>query len=49
VGGSPEGLPIGMQIVARPYEDEIALGIATIVEEAFGYRPPPMARVSAEV
>jgi amidase len=49
VGRSPEGLPIGVQIVARPYEDEIALGIAGIVDEAFGYRPPPMARVSAEV
>ena len=41
VGRSPEGLPIGVQIVARPFEDEIALGIAAIVDEAFGYRPPP--------
>jgi amidase len=44
VGGSPEGLPIGVQIVARPYEDETALGIAGIVDAAFGYRPPPLAR-----
>jgi amidase len=43
VGRSPEGLPIGVQIVARPYEDETALGIAAIVDAAFGYRPPPMA------
>jgi amidase len=40
VGHSPEGLPIGVQIVARPFEDETALGIATIVDAAFGYRPP---------
>jgi amidase len=43
VGASPEGLPIGVQIAARPFEDEIASGIAAIVDSAFGYRPPPMA------
>jgi amidase len=43
VGRSPEGLPIGVEIVARPYEDETALGIAGIVDAAFGYQPPPMA------
>jgi hypothetical protein len=32
-----------VQIVARPFEDEIALGVAGIVDAAFGYRPPPMA------
>ena len=42
VGRSPEGLPIGVQIVARPFEDETALGIAAVVDAAFGYRPPPM-------
>ncbi len=45
VGRSPEGLPIGVQIVARPFEDEIVLGIAAQVDAAFGYRSPPMARV----
>jgi amidase len=43
VGHSPEGLPIGVQIVARPFQDEIALGVAAAVDAAFGYRPPPMA------
>ena len=43
VGASPEGLPIGVQIVARPFADEIALGVASVVDAAFGYRPPPMA------
>jgi amidase len=45
VGRSPEGLPIGVQVVARPFEDETVLGVAAVVDEAFGYRPPPMARV----
>jgi Asp-tRNA(Asn)/Glu-tRNA(Gln) amidotransferase A subunit family amidase len=43
VGRSPEGLPIGVQIVARPFEDEVALGIAGILDLAFGFQPPPMA------
>lgn len=41
-GRSAEGLPIGVQIVSRPFEDEIALGIAGIVDESFGFRPPPL-------
>lgn len=43
VGQSPEGLPIGVQIAARPFEDEVALGIAAIIDAAFGYRPPAVA------
>jgi Asp-tRNA(Asn)/Glu-tRNA(Gln) amidotransferase A subunit family amidase len=43
VGRSPQGLPIGVQVVARPFEDETALGVAAIVDDAFGYRPPAMA------
>jgi amidase len=44
IGSSPEGLPIGVQIVARPFEDETALGVAAVLDAAFGYRPPPIAR-----
>jgi amidase len=43
VGRSPEGLPIGVQIVARPFEDETSLGIAAVVDAAFGYRAPALA------
>jgi Asp-tRNA(Asn)/Glu-tRNA(Gln) amidotransferase A subunit family amidase len=43
LGASPEGLPIGVQIVARPFEDEVALAVAAIVDTEFGFRPPPMA------
>ena len=43
VGSSPEGLPIGVQVVARPFEDEITLGVASIIDAAFGYRAPTMA------
>jgi amidase len=43
VGRSPEGLPIGVQIAARPFEDEVVLGVARVVDRAFGYRAPGMA------
>ncbi|MCU1248349.1 MAG: Amidase [Edaphobacter sp.] len=43
VGRSAEGLPIGIQIAGRPYEDEVVLGIAGALERDFGYVPPPLA------
>ena len=43
VGRSPEGLPIGVQVVARPFEDELALGVARVLDREFGYGVPPMA------
>ena len=43
VGKSSEGLPIGVQVVARPYQDELALAIAGVIDKAFGFVSPPMA------
>jgi len=43
VGRSAEGLPIGVQVVARPWEDEVALGVAGVLDAAFGYRAPALA------
>ena len=42
VGASPEGLPIGVQIVGRPGEDEAVLGVARVLDAGFGYRVPPL-------
>jgi amidase len=41
-GTSPEGLPIGVQIVARPWREDVALAVAQYLEEALGgwQRPP---------
>src|SRR5580704_11333604 len=33
VGESPEGLPIGVQIVGRPWEEEAVLAVAAKIEE----------------
>ncbi|TDO14100.1 amidase [Mycobacterium sp. BK086] len=41
-GTSPEGLPIGVQIAARPWQDATALAVAAHLEAALGgWRPPP--------
>ncbi|MGB0034073.1 MAG: amidase family protein, partial [Candidatus Acidiferrales bacterium] len=43
VGRSHEGLPIGVQIVGRPWEEEAVLAIAAKVEDACGgFRRPPI-------
>ena len=41
-GTSPEGLPIGAQIVARPWREDVALVVAQHIETALGgwQRPP---------
>jgi amidase len=41
VGNSPEGLPIGVQVAARPFEDETAMAVAAVIDASFGYRIPP--------
>ena len=42
VGRSPEGLPIGVQVVGRPFEEELVLSIAAAIERGCGgYRLPP--------
>ncbi len=35
-GRSKEGLPIGVQIIGRPFEERVALASAAIIEEALG-------------
>ena len=40
-GASAGGLPIGVQLVAHPWRDDVALGAAQVVEDALGgYRRP---------
>jgi amidase len=43
VGATPEGLPIGVQVVARPWREDVALRVAQRIESAFGgWQPPAM-------
>ena len=41
-GTGPDGLPIGVQVVARPWREDVAFALARCIESALGgYRPPP--------
>jgi amidase len=41
-GTSPQGLPIGVQVVARPWREDVALAVAQHIETALGgWQPPP--------
>jgi amidase len=40
-GTSPEGLPIGVQLVAPPWREDLALAAARVVEAATGGWQPP--------
>ena len=40
---SSDGMPIGVQVVGRPFEEELVLSVAAAIERACGgYRPPPL-------
>jgi len=42
-GGEWEGLPIGVQVAGRPWEEERVLGVAGVLDGEFGYGAPGMA------
>jgi aspartyl-tRNA(Asn)/glutamyl-tRNA(Gln) amidotransferase subunit A len=52
-GFSPEGLPVGAQIIGRPFEDAVVLRVGHALEKATGTRavrppePPPMGAPAA--
>ncbi len=43
IAQSREGLPIGVQIIGRPFKDNEVLGVAAILNEQFSWRKPPFA------
>ena len=43
MGRSPEGLPINIQLIGRPHEEELLLAVAAQLEQARGpWQPPPL-------
>jgi amidase len=43
IGKSPEGLPINIQLIARPYEEELLLAVAESIERGRGpWEAPPV-------
>lgn len=41
VGTTADGLPVGVQVVARPWRDDVALAVAAFLEARFGGWQPP--------
>ena len=35
-GTSPDGLPIGVQVIARPWREDVSLALAALLESALG-------------
>ncbi len=46
VGTSPDGLPLGVQVVARPWREDVALAVAAFLETRFGGWQPPTRKVT---
>jgi fatty acid amide hydrolase 2 len=45
LGRGAEGLPLGVQIVGAPGQDDVTIAVAIELEQAFGgWTPPPLAR-----
>ena len=43
VGRSADGLPIGVQVASYLHQDEVVLAVAELLDQDFGYHPPPVA------
>jgi amidase len=42
-GTSAEGMPIGVQVIGRPWREDVVIALCRAIEDAFGgYRPPPL-------
>ena len=42
-GTAPGGLPIGVQVVARPWREDVALAVCQYIERSLGpWQPPPL-------
>jgi len=43
VSKSPDGLPIGVQVIGLPYQEELVLKVAAVIESVGGFKAPPLA------
>jgi amidase len=45
-GTSPEGLPLGLQIVGKPWREDVILAVAAALEKGGGWKAPAMMTAS---
>jgi amidase len=43
VAQTSSGLPIGVQVIGRPYREDEVLTVAGVLDQKFGWREPPLA------
>ena len=41
-GTTPQGIPVGLQVIARPHHEEQALTVGAAIEQAFPFAFPPL-------
>jgi Asp-tRNA(Asn)/Glu-tRNA(Gln) amidotransferase A subunit family amidase len=42
VAQTSSGLPIGVQVIGRPYKEDEVLAVASVLDQRFGWREPPL-------
>lgn len=42
VAQTSSGLPIGVQVIGRPYKEDEVLAVAEVLDQKFGWREPPL-------
>jgi amidase len=47
-GTSPDGMPIGVQVVARPWREDVCLAVAEVIEKAMGGWQAPVDSVNGK-
>jgi len=46
VARTADGLPIGVQVIGRPYKEDEVLAVAEVLDQRFGWKDPPVANLA---
>jgi Asp-tRNA(Asn)/Glu-tRNA(Gln) amidotransferase A subunit family amidase len=48
-GKSKQGMPVGVQLIGRPYSEDVLLSLAAVIEAHHGFEWPPMAHAEGAI